>query len=69
MHGLCELFKSELGVETRAAENAETAAADGMRKFLFLRGERGGGTAAEYAMLLGEPCGEDWENVVTTVNM
>ena len=35
MHGLSELFESELGLRTRAAENAETAAAEGMRRYLF----------------------------------
>lgn len=35
MEGLGELFEAELGVPARVAENAETAAADGMRMYLF----------------------------------
>lgn len=51
MHGLCELFERELGVKTRTVENAGTAAADGMRRYLFLSGARREARLNEYVLM------------------
>ena len=48
MCGLAELFKTELGVAARVAENAETAVADGMRRYLFLEKAKRGSVLNEY---------------------
>lgn len=47
MCGLAELFKAELGVAARVAENAETAVADGMRRYLFLEKAKRGSVLNE----------------------
>ena len=48
MCGLAELFKAELGVAARVAENAETAVAEGMRRYLFLEKAKRGSVLNEY---------------------
>ena len=54
MHGLTELFEAELGgVRVHAAENAETAVAEGMRRFIFLENDGRSAGMLEYARMPG----------------
>lgn len=52
MHGIGELFEKELRIKVRVAENAETAAAEGMRRYLFDWKERPSPIINEYARIL-----------------
>lgn len=52
MHGIGELFEKELKIKVRVAENAETAVAEGMRRYLFEQKERSSPIMNEYARFL-----------------
>lgn len=52
MHGIGELFEKELGIKARVCENAETASAEGMRRYLFMEKEKGRSVLmSEYAQI------------------